>query len=321
MEHTAEFLKSLYRNLLSIRLFEEKQVEIYALGKVPGHIHSGIGEEAVAAGVMATRKEGDYFKISHRPVGASVALGVPLNTMFAELMGKVTGNALGLGGVLHMTSLEHGMVGFSGTLGCDIAVADGAALSIQMAGTDNVAYVFYGDGTSSRGPVHEAMNLAAAWKLPVLFVCNNNQFAISTPVTTGVSVANPGADRAPAYGMPTLTADGTDVLSVYEAAKQLVDGIRAGGGPAVLDCKTYRWRGHFEGDQCKYRDIAVTEEWYKKDCVAHLEEYLQDQGVMTAEEIQKVRDEISAEMEAAVAFGEASPEPTPEDLFRNLYAE
>lgn len=321
MEHTAEFLKSLYRNLLSIRLFEEKQVEIYALGKVPGHIHSGIGEEAVAAGVMATRKEGDYFKISHRPVGASVALGVPLNTMFAELMGKVTGNALGLGGVLHMTSLEHGMVGFSGTLGCDIAVADGAALSIQMAGTDNVAYVFYGDGTSSRGPVHEAMNLAAAWKLPVLFVCNNNQFAISTPVTTGVSVANPGADRAPAYGMPTLTADGTDVLSVYEAVKQLVDGIRAGGGPAVLDCKTYRWRGHFEGDQCKYRDIAVTEEWYKKDCVAHLEEYLQDQGVMTAEEIQKVRDEISAEMEAAVAFGEASPEPTPEDLFRNLYAE
>lgn len=321
MEHTAEFLKSLYRNLLSIRLFEEKQVEIYALGKVPGHIHSGIGEEAVAAGVMATRKEGDYFKISHRPVGASVALGVPLNTMFAELMGKVTGNALGLGGVLHMTSLEHGMVGFSGTLGCDIAVADGAALSIQMAGTDNVAYVFYGDGTSSRGPVHEAMNLAAAWKLPVLFVCNNNQFAISTPVTTGVSVPNPGADRAPAYGMPTLTADGTDVLSVYEAAKQLVDGIRAGGGPAVLDCKTYRWRGHFEGDQCKYRDIAVTEEWYKKDCVAHLEEYLQDQGVMTAEEIQKVRDEISAEMEAAVAFGEASPEPTPEDLFRNLYAE
>lgn len=321
MEHTAEFLKSLYRNLLSIRLFEEKQVEIYALGKVPGHIHSGIGEEAVAAGVMATRKEGDYFKISHRPVGASVALGVPLNTMFAELMGKVTGNALGLGGVLHMTSLEHGMVGFSGTLGCDIAVADGAALSIQMAGTDNVAYVFYGDGTSSRGPVHEAMNLAAAWKLPVLFVCNNNQFAISTPVTTGVSVANPGADRAPAYGMPTLTADGTDVLSVYEAAKQLVDGIRAGGGPAVLDCKTYRWRGHFEGDQCKYRDIAVTEEWYKKDCVAHLEEYLQDQGVMTAEEIQKIRDEISAEMEAAVAFGEASPEPTLEDLFRNLYAE
>lgn len=158
-----------------------------------------------------------------------MALGIPLNTMFAELMGKVTGNALGLGGVLHMVSREYGMVGFSGTLGCDIAVSDGAALSIQMAGTDNVSYVFYGDGTSNRGPVHEAMNLAAVWKLPVLFVCNNNQFAISTFAKDGVSVPHPGADRAAAYGMPTRAVDGTDVLAVYEAAKELVDGIRAGG--------------------------------------------------------------------------------------------
>ena len=322
MEHTADFLKNVYRDLLSIRLFEEKQVEVYALGKVPGHIHSGIGEEAVAAGVVATRKQGDYFKFTHRPVGASVALGIPLNTMFAELMGKVTGNALGLGGVLHMVSREYGMVGFSGTLGCDIAVSDGAALSIQMAGTDNVSYVFYGDGTSNRGPVHEAMNLAAVWKLPVLFVCNNNQFAISTFAKDGVSVPHPGADRAAAYGMPTRAVDGTDVLAVYEAAKELVDGIRAGGGPAVLDCTTYRWRGHFEGDQTKYRDPAVTEEWKKnKDCVAQMEQRLQDQGVMTAEEIQQMRDEINAKIEDAVAYAESSREPTPEDLFRNLYAE
>ena len=140
MQYTAEFLKKVYRDLLSVRLFEEKQVEVYALGKVPGHIHSGIGEEAVCTGVMATRKEGDYFKISHRPVGAGLVLGAPLETMFAELMGKATGNAKGLGGVLHMTSFQHGMVGFSGTLGSDIAVADGAALTIQMAGTDNVSY-------------------------------------------------------------------------------------------------------------------------------------------------------------------------------------
>ena len=133
MQYTAEFLKKVYRDLLSVRLFEEKQVEVYALGKVPGHIHSGIGEEAVCTGVMATRKEGDYFKISHRPVGAGLVLGAPLETMFAELMGKATGNAKGLGGVLHMPSVQHGMVGFSGTLGSDIAVADGAALTIQMA--------------------------------------------------------------------------------------------------------------------------------------------------------------------------------------------
>lgn len=319
MQYTAEFLKKVYRDLLSVRLFEEKQVEVYALGKVPGHIHSGIGEEAVCTGVMATRKEGDYFKISHRPVGAGLVLGAPLETMFAELMGKATGNAKGLGGVLHMTSYQHGMVGFSGTLGSDIAVADGAALTIQMAGTDNVSYVFYGDGTSNRGPVHEAMNLAAIWKLPVLFVCNNNQYAISTPSSFSSPVENPGADRAAAYGMPSRAVDGLDVLAVYEAAKELVDGIRAGNGPAVLDCRTYRVRGHFEGDQAKYRDAAVTEEWRKKDCVEKMERYLLEQGVMTAEEIQQVRDEILAKMEAAIAYADASPEPTPEDLFKNLY--
>ena len=319
MQYTADFLKQIYRDLLSVRLFEEKQVEVYALGKVPGHIHSGIGEEAVCTGVMATRKEGDWFKISHRPVGAGLVLGAPLETMFAELMGKATGNAKGLGGVLHMTSYRHGMVGFSGTLGSDIAVANGAALTIQMAGTDNVSYVFYGDGTSNRGPVHEAMNLAAIWKLPVLFVCNNNQYAISTPASFSTPVENPGADRAAAYGMPSRVVDGLDVLAVYEAAKELVDGIRAGKGPAVLDCRTYRVRGHFEGDQAKYRDAAVTEEWRKKDCVAKLERDLQERGVMTAEEIQQVRNDVLAEMEAAIAYADASPEPTPEDLYKNLY--
>ena len=321
MEYTAEFLTQLYRNLLSVRLFEEKQVELYALGKVPGHIHSGIGEEGSCTGVFATHKEGDYFKISHRPVGAGLLAGTPLETMFAELMGRVSGNALGLGGVLHMSSLSSGMLGFSGTLGCDAAVADGAALTIQMSGTDNVAYVFYGDGTSNRGPIHEAMNLAAIWKLPVLFVCNNNQYAISTPATYSSPVANPGADRAAAYGMPTRIADGNDVLAVYEAASELVAGIRAGNGPAVLECKMCRMRGHFEGDQQKYRDLSVVEEWKEKDCIARMEKYLQDNGVLTADEIQAIRDELNAKMEAAIAAADLSPEPTPDDLYRNLFAE
>lgn len=321
MQYTAEFLTQLYRNLYSVRLFEEKQVELYALGKVPGHIHSGIGEEGSCTGVMATHKEGDYVKISHRPVGAGVLTGQSLETMFAELMGRVGGNALGLGGVLHMSSLEKGMLGFSGTLGCDAAVADGAALTIQMNGTDNVAYCFYGDGTSNRGPIHEAMNIAAIWKLPVLFVCNNNQYAISTPATFSSPVPNPGADRAPAYGMPWRVADGNDVLAVYEAASELVAGIRAGGGPAVLECKLCRMRGHFEGDQQKYRDLSVVEEWKQKDCIHRMETYLKDNGVLTAEEIQAIRDEINAQMDAAIAAAELSPEPTAEDLWRNLYAE
>jgi len=321
MQYTAEFLTKIYRDLYSVRLFEEKQVELYALGKVPGHIHSGIGEEGSCTGVMATRKEGDFFKISHRPVGAGLLLGTPLETMFAELMGRISGNALGMGGVLHMTSLEKGMIGFSGTLGCDAPVAVGAGLTIQMNGTDNVSYVFYGDGTSNRGPIHEAMNLAAIWKLPVLFVCNNNQYAISTPTSFSSPVPNPGADRAAGYGMPSRVADGTDPLSVYEAASELVEYIRAGNGPAVLECKMCRMRGHFEGDQQKYRDLSVVEQWKEQDCVAKMEKYLMDHEVLTAEEIQAIRDEIGARMDAAIAVAELSPEPTPEDLFRNLYAE
>ena len=321
MQYTAEFLTKIYRDLYSVRLFEEKQVELYALGKVPGHIHSGIGEEGSCTGVMATSKDGDYFKISHRPVGAGLLAGTPLETMFAELMGRVSGNALGLGGVLHMTSLEKGMIGFSGTLGCDAPVAVGAGLTIQMNGTDNVSYVFYGDGTSNRGPVHEAMNLAAIWKLPVLFVCNNNQYAISTPSSFSSPVPNPGADRAAGYGMPCRVADGTDPLSVYEAASELVEYIRAGNGPAVLECKMCRMRGHFEGDQQKYRDLSVVEQWKEQDCVAKMEQYLMDNDVLTADEIQAIRNEITAKMDAAIAVAELSPEPTPEDLYRNLYAE
>ena len=186
---------------------------------------------------------------------------------------------------------------------------------------DRVSVVFFGDGASNRGTFHEAMNVASAWKLPVIFVNEMNCWASTTPYRTTCNVENI-SDRAAGYHVPGVVVDGQDVFAVYEAAKELVDGIRAGGGPAVLDCTTYRWRGHFEGDQTKYRDPAVTEEWKKnKDCVAQMEQRLQDQGVMTAEEIQQMRDEINAKIEDAVAYAESSPEPTPEDLFRNLYAE
>lgn len=322
MKYSKKFLTGLYRDLLTVRMFEERQIEIYALGKVPGHIHSGVGEEAPYAGVFATRKEGDRFKITHRPIGAAAILGMPLKTIFAEVMGKETGNARGRGGVLHLADREKGMVGFSGTLGCDAAVADGAALSIQMAGTDNVVYTFFGDGTANRGPVHEAMNLAAVWKLPVLFVCNNNQFAISTYASYSSPVPHPGADRAAGYGMPSRAVDGTDALAVYEAASELVKGIRAGKGPAVLECQTYRWRGHFEGDQMKYRDAKVTEKWIReKDCVANLEKLLKKEKVLTAKELAAIRAEVSAAMDEAVAFAESSPEPKPEEVFQGLYVD
>ena len=243
MNYTKEFLIDLYKNLLQMRLFETRLYEIYALGKVPGHIHSGVGEEATFAGTLATRKEGDYFKISHRTISASSVIGVPLEKIFSEILGKATGNAEGKGGVNHVAELSKGMLGFSGTLGCDIPIAVGAGITIQYQKRDNVVYVYFGDGTTGRGPVHEAINFAATWKLPVLFICENNQFSISTPITEGVPVQNPAADRASAYGIPGKVVDGTDVLAVYEGAKEMTDYIRQGNGPAILECLAYRWNG------------------------------------------------------------------------------
>lgn len=319
MSYSKDFLIKIYRDLVGLRSFEEKLVEIYTLGKVPGHIHSGVGEESTFVGTLATRKEGDYYKISHRPVGAAVTVGVPLNVALSEIMGKRDGNSGGRGGVNHVALLSKGMLGFSGTLGSDMAVGVGAGLTIRKNKTDNIVYVYYGDGTSNRGAVYEAMNLAAAWKLPVLFVCENNQFAISTSITEASPVKNPGADRAAAFGIPGKVVDGTNVLDVYEGAKELVDYIRKGNGPAILESKTYRWKGHFEGDQMKYRDAKVTEEWMKKDCVSNLEKHLLENNIITNDEISLIKEEIMNELNKAVEFAEASPATTAEEVYEYLY--
>jgi len=301
-------------------MLEEKLVDLYAEGIVPGHIHSGVGQEGSYIGVLATRKEGDYFKFGHRPLSVNYIVGEPLDAFFGELLGKVTGNALGHGGTNHLGRLQDGVVGFSGTLGCDAGISVGAALTIETEGRDNVSYFFYGDGTSNRGPIHEAMALASSWRLPVLFVCINNQFAISTPSAYSSVAKNPGADRAAGYGMPSAVADGPDVLAVYEAAKKLTDGIRAGGGPAVLESKEYRWRGHFEGDQCAYRDADVTRKYMEeKDCVKLLGDELTARGILTPEEIKRMRQEFNGEMDAGVRAAQEAREMTPDELYDCLY--
>ena len=320
MQYEKEFLRKLYRNLLDMRLLEQKMVDTYAQGRVPGHIHSGVGQEASFVGVLANYKEGDYYKRTHRLTAVPYMMGTSLDTFFGELLAKTTGNSGGRGGAIHIGELHTGDLGFSDTLGCDAAVGVGAALTIDAEGRDNLSFVFMGDGTSSRGPVYEAMNLASAWKLPVLFICHNNQFAISTPASYSIAVEHPGADRAAAFNMPSKAVDGTDVLAVYEAAKELVAGIRAGGGPAVLECKDYRWRGHFEGDQCAYRDAVVTEDWIANhDCVKNFEAKLMEQGVITADEISQMRADFDREMDEAILRAEAAPEMKPEEIYDNLY--
>ncbi len=320
MEVERVFLEQLHRDLLEMRMMEEKLVEIYAEGRVPGHIHSGVGQEGSYAGILSTRKPGDYFKIAHRPVSASHMLGTPLDLFFGEVLAKTTGNSGGRGGVNHIGRLSDGILGFSGSLGCDASIANGAALTIKMKGLDNIAYTFFGDGACNRGPLHEAMNLAAVWKLPVLFVCENNQFGISTPTSYASPVPNVLADKAAGYGMPAVVVDGTDVLAVYEAAAKLVDYIRAGNGPAVIECKSYRWRGHFEGDQCAYRDPEVTAERIEKyDCVKILEAKLMEQGILTEEQIAAMRSDFNREMDESIVRAEAAPEMRPEEIFDYLY--
>ncbi len=321
MAYSKEFITDLYKNLLYTRLSEEKLVAIYKEGRVPGHIHSGVGQEAPHVGSLFTRKEGDYFKLAHRVVSISHVLGVPFNHIYAEILGRQDGNSRGGGGGNHIADFSKGILGMSGTLGCDMGFAVGAAYKLKMENKGNIVYCFYGDGTSNRGPVHEAMNWAAAWKLPVLFILDNNQWAISTCIYESSAVENPGADRAAAYGMPSKIADGSDVLAVYEAAKELSEYVRAGNGPALLETKNYRWRGHFEGDQCKYRDPAITEKWQKKrNSVKRMENYMMENDFITEHEIKTLYGEIDTELDGAVAFAEASPKATAEDLFNNIFA-
>lgn len=321
MAYSKELLYGLYEKMLQIRMSEEKLAEIYALGRVPGHIHCGVGEEAPYAGTFAASRQGDYYKITHRPVSATRLAGIPFRKMFAEILGKEAGTSGARGGVNHICELEKGLMGTAGSLGCDMAVSIGAGLSAQYLGNERIVYTYYGDGTSSRGSLHEALNLAAAWKLPVLFVCTDNQFAISTHESETIPVENPGADRASAYNIPGKVADGTDVLAVYDAARELTDYVREGKGPAILETKCYRWRGHFEGDQAKYRDEKTAEEMRRKCCIRRLEQYMLDNKVMTQSEMDEIRAGIALELEDALAFAEAAPEPNREDIFKNLYVE
>lgn len=320
MDFEKNTLLELHKKLTETRMLEEKLAAIYAQGIVPGHIHSGIGQEATFVGVLAHRKDGDYFKLSHRPAAAYYLVGTDLDTFFGEILAKKTGNSGGRGGILHIGHLKDGVLGFSGTLGCDAAIPVGAAMTIEAEGRDNVAFLFIGDGASNRGPMYEAMVLASDWKLPVVFVCENNGFAISTPTEYSSAVPNVLADKAAGFAMPSVVCDGTDVLAVYEAAGKMIDYVRAGNGPAVIECKSYRWRGHFEGDQCAYRSAEVTKEHMENgDCIRKLETQLFADGVISQAEIDTVRAGFEAEMDAAIARAEAAPEMTADEIFDGLY--
>ena len=305
---------SLYRTMLTIRLFEQRVAREFRTGEIPGFVHMYIGQEAVAAGVCANLDEGDYVTSTHRGHGHCIAKGCDLGRMMAEIYGREDGLCKGRGGSMHIADFSRGMLGANAIVGGGIALATGAGLAVSVRGGNQVAVAFFGDGAANQGVLHESLNLAAIWKLPVVYVCENNGFAESTPSAYATSVPDV-ASRAAAYGIPGVIADGADVLEVYTAAGTAVARARAGEGPTLLEVKTYRFMGHFEGDPDRYRDEEERAATREHDAIEALRTRLD----ATDAELEAIRTEIEAAVSQAVEFAHASPFPDPAELERYVY--
>ena len=309
----------MYRKMFEIRSFEEKVFELYAQNMVPGTIHLYAGEEAVAVGVCSNLRKDDYITSTHRGHGHCIAKGADPKRIMAEILGKKTGYCKGKGGSMHIADFKVGMLGATAVVGAGIPIAMGAGLSIKLRGTDQVVACFFGEGASNQGTFHEGINMAAIWKLPVIFVCENNLYAMGTRQSRVMLIENI-ADRAASYGIPGVTVDGNDVLAVYEAAREAVERARRGEGPTLIECKTYRHKGHSRVDPAKYRPKEEVEEWLRKDPIKRLREKLLQTNILAEEEIQRVEEEVSVEIEEAVKFAVESPYPAPEEALEDVYA-
>lgn len=321
MEPDRQKLLTMHRNMLRIRRFEEKLAEENAQGNIPGLLHLYVGQEAVAVGACSALGKDDYITSTHRGHGHCIAKGGDLPKMMAELFGKETGYSKGRGGSMHIAAPDIGIVGCSGIAGAGIPIAAGVGLSIKLRKTNQVCVCFFGDGASNTGAFHEGMNLAALWELPVIYVIENNQYAISMPASKSTKLAN-FADRAAAYGMSNAVADGMDVLSVYAAVSQAVARARRGEGPTLVECKTYRFRGHHEGDPKRgetYRTRQEMAEWEARDPIPRLAERIITGRIATRAELDAINQETIREVEDAVAFAKESPSPKPEDVASYLF--
>ena len=305
---------ALYRTMLTIRMFEQRVAREFRTGEIPGFVHMYIGEEAVAAGVCAHLDDGDYVTSTHRGHGHCIAKGCDLGAMMAEIYGREDGLCKGRGGSMHIADFSRGMLGANAIVGGGIALATGAGLASSVRGSNQVAVAFFGDGAANQGVLHESLNLAAIWKLPVVYVCENNGFAESTPAAYATSVPDV-AGRAAAYGIPGVIADGADVLDVYEAAGAAVARARAGEGPTLLEVKTYRFMGHFEGDPDRYRDDDERRTTREHDAITSLRARLE----AAEDELASIEAEIEAAVSQAVDFARASPFPDSAELERYVY--
>ncbi len=316
-------LLEMYRLMQRIRQFESRVRDLSLASQLPGFVHVSIGEEASATGVCATLRKTDRITSTHRGHGHLIAKGCALKHMMAEIYGKRTGYCKGKGGSMHIADFSIGILGANGIVGAGLPIATGSALAAVLAGRDDVTACFFGDGAANEGTFHESLNLAAIWKLPVVFVCENNGFGEFTPAETVTSVRDI-AVRARAYDIPGAIVDGNDVMEVYRCASEAVARARAGSGPTLMECKTYRWEGHVVGEQAmigkgQYREQAEIEEWKRKCPIARFERFLLQGGQITRAELDRIIAESQAEVEDAVKFARESAFPDPSEATDDLF--
>jgi pyruvate dehydrogenase E1 component alpha subunit len=312
MNPSAEHLSTMLR----IRAFEEKAEELYALGRVHGTMHLSIGQEATAVGVSSALREGDYLLNTHRGHGHCLAwFGSDVNLMMAEFMGREAGYCRGRGGSMHIANVEANNLGANGIVGGGLPMAAGVGMSIKMRKTDQVCVVIFGDGASNEGAFHESLNLSSIWKLPVIYVCENNQYAMSMDIRKSANVEDI-SQRACAYNIRGITVDGNDLAAVHDAIAQAAAECRAGQGPVLVECKTYRWRGHSKSDRQLYRTRDEVGEWQRRDPIPRYAKVLG----LTDAQLEAARKDAQQVIDAAVVFAENSPEPDVAAVMEGVYA-
>lgn len=308
----------MYEQMQTIRVFEERAGKEFAAGKIPGFVHLYAGEEAVAVGVCTHLTDGDFITSHHRGHGHCIAKGVDVRKMVAELLGREAGACRGKGGSMHIADVSKGMLGANGIVGGGFPLAAGAGLTAKTNGKGQVAVCFFGDGAANQGTFHEGLNLAGIWKLPVVFVAENNGYAESTPVTYHMSCRDI-ADRAAGYGMPGVTVDGMDIFAVYEAAGEAIARARRGEGPSLIECKTFRYYGHFEGDAITYRTKEEVDSYRARDAIQALRRSIIQRGIAAAPELDAIDTQVQERIDDAWKFAEAAPLPAPEDALTDVY--
>jgi len=312
----------MYRDMLLIRRFEETVNELYMQGKIPSTLHLYIGQEAVAVGVSAALNTDDYVLSTHRPHGHALAKGVTPEAIMAELFGKVTGSCKGKGGSMHVGDIAVGMPPAIAIVGGNTPIAAGVALAFKLQKSTRVSVCYFGDGATNEGAWHEAVNCAALWDLPVIFVCENNLYAASTPFSTAFKIESI-AERACAYGLPGVTVDGNDVLAVYTATAEAVQHARLGEGPTLIECLTYRQCGHSRSDPRTYRSKEEEKEWEVRDPIVNFRKFLVENGhagaAQVAAQIEAINEEVENRILSAISFAESSPEPEPADTYSDVF--